>query len=148
MENNKSILDQNISPLKQVIGSLVLALVLMLASKIMPISPYSKTGHIMPWIALCGAILFFAIMNSILSLGASSHKYYWMHSVISFAGLLIVGGFFAWLISGIGIYDAGSVSWIYIVFTLGYLVFLSIVNLIKFFVYLAQRQDKRFDENN
>ncbi len=142
MNKEKSILDRNISPFKQVAAVLVFATLLMLFSTIMPASPYSKTAHIMPWTSLCGAILFFAIGNSILSFGASANKNYWMHSIISFAILLVVGGVIAWQITGIGIYDAGSVAWIYVVFTFGYLVFLSIVNIIKFVVILAQRQDK------
>jgi heme/copper-type cytochrome/quinol oxidase subunit 2 len=54
--------------------------------------------------------------------------------MISFAILLVFGGCMAWLISGVSIDDAASVKWLYVVFTIGYIVFLTIVNLIKFFV--------------
>jgi hypothetical protein len=141
--DNKSLLDVNIHPFRQALVVLGLAIVLMVLSKFMPVSPYSKTSHLMPWVAMCGSVLFYALANSVLGLSASSYPLYWMHSIIGFAGLLIVGGLIAWQMSGVGIYDAGSVSWIYVVFTLGYLVFLSIVNLIKFFVFLAERSDKR-----
>jgi hypothetical protein len=139
----KSFLNQDISPYKQGAVAFGIALVMMLLSTMTSPGKYSKIGHIAPWVALCGVILFFAIANSVLSLADHKNKLYWMQSIISFAFLLIAGGFIAYLISGVGIYDAGSVSWIYVVFTIGYLVFLSIVNLIKFFVALAQRQDKR-----
>jgi hypothetical protein len=142
MSKDNSILDQNISPFKQLIISLLLAIILMLFSKISPVIPYSKTAHILPWTSLCGAILFYAITNSILSFGASANKYYWMQSILCYVTLLAVGGLIAWQMTGIGIYDAGSVSWIYVVLSMGYLVFLSIVNLIKFVVALAQRDDR------
>jgi len=73
---------------------------------------------------------------------------YWLHSIISFVILLVVGGLMAWAISGVSINNAGSVRWIYVVFTFGYLVFLSIVNFMKFLVKLAQRQDKRMRGEN
>lgn len=140
---NKSILDKNISPFMQLGGVFILAVVLMGFSVLMPSAPYSSTAHIMPWVVLCGMILFFALANSVLSFAANDANTYWLHSIISFATLLVVGGLVAWGISGVSIGNAGSVRWLYFVLTFGYLVFLSIVNLIKFFVKLAQRQDKR-----
>lgn len=95
----------------------------------------------MPWVVQCGMILFFALINSVLSFGATDGNKYWLHSIISFATLLVTGGLMAWGISGISIGNAASVKWIYVVLTFGYLVFLSIVNLIKFLVKLAKKQD-------
>lgn len=137
----KSVLDRQISPFIQLGVVLAGTLIMMGLSLFMPATPYSSTADIMPWVVLCGMILFFALGNSILSFSASDGNTYWLHSIISFATLLIVGGLLAWWTSGVSIYDAGSVRWLYFVLTLGYLVFLSIVNLIKFFVGLAQRQD-------
>jgi hypothetical protein len=140
--SQKSLLEREISPFKQVIGVLLVAIVFMGFSSLVPSSPYSSTNGIMPWVVICGMILFFAIINSILCLGASDGNTYWLHSIISFVILLVVGGMMAWVISGVSINDAGSVRWIYVVFTFGYLVFLSIVNFMKFLMKLAQRQDK------
>jgi hypothetical protein len=138
-DKQKSILDGKISPFKQAGYAFIIALVLMLVTKLLPASPYSTTAHIMPWISLCGVILFFTLANTVLSLGQSKYENYWIHSMISYAFLLILGGLAAYLFTGIGIYDAGSVSWLYTVMTLCYLVFLSIVNLIKFFVNFAEK---------
>lgn len=140
---NKSILDRQISPFVQLAVVLGIATVLMGISNLTPSAPYSSTQHIMPWVVLCGMILFFALVNSVLSFGAVEGNKYWGQSIISFAVLLVIGGCIAWAISGVSINNAGSVRWLYFVLTFGYLVFLSIVNLIKFFVKLAQRQDKK-----
>jgi hypothetical protein len=140
---DKSILDRQISPFTQVVSVLGLSVVLMGISSLMPSAPYSSTQHIMPWVVLCGMILFFALVNSVLSFAALDGNKYWGQSIISFAGLLVVGGCIAWAMSGVSINNAGSVRWIYVVLTFGYLVFLSIVNLIKFLVKLAQRQDRK-----
>ena len=140
---HKSILDRQISPFKQMGAIILLSVILMGISELMPSAPYSSTQDIMPWVVLCGMILFYALVNSILSFGATDGNIYWMQSIFSFAALLIVGGLLAWGISGVSINEAGSVRWLYFVMTFGYLVFLSIVNLIKFFVKLAKRQDKK-----
>jgi len=138
-----SILDRQISPYQQLMAVFGRTFILMLSSRLMPAVPYSSTAGIMPWVVLCGMILFFSLMNSILSFASTDGAKYWRDSIISFAVLLIAGGFLAWGLSGVPIGAAGSVRWIYFVLTFGYLVFLSIVNLIKFFVFLAQRQDRR-----
>ena len=140
--DNKSILDRKISPFIQVSIVLVFSVILMGISELMPVAKYSSTASIMPWVVLCGMILFFALMNSVLSFGAEDGNTYWLHSIISFASLLVIGGLLAWGISGVSINNAGSVRWLYFVLTFGYLVFLSIVNFIKFLVKLAQRQDR------
>jgi hypothetical protein len=144
----KSFLEREISPFKQVIGVLLVAAIFMGFSSLVPSSPYSSTNGIMPWVVICGMILFFAIINSLLCLVAKDSNTYWLHSIISFVILLVVGGLMAWAISGVSINNAGSVRWIYVVFTFGYLVFLSIVNFMKFLVKLAQRQDKRMRGEN
>lgn len=144
---NDSILSKQVSPFMQLAFTLLLSLVLMGFSLLKPEIPYASTNTIMPWVVLCGMILFFALVNSMLSFAAVDGNTYWFHSIISFAVMLVFGGLIAWLISGVSIYDAGSVRWLYFVLTFGYLVFLSIVNLIKLFVKIAQKQDQRMNGN-
>jgi hypothetical protein len=141
------IFSTKISPFYQAGIVLVLAIIFMSISSLIPPTPYSSISEIQPWIIMCGMILFYAVGNSVLSLVSDDFKMYWLHSIISFALLLVIGGLIAYLFSGVSINDAGSVRWIYIVFTFGYLVFLSIVNLIKFLILMAQRSDDRFSED-
>ena len=96
-----------------------------------------------PWEIMASCVLFFALVNCVFSLQAKSLLIYWRNSIFSFAGLLFLGGGLAWLFSGVPIKEAGSISWILFVFSFGYLIFLSIVNIMRFVVELAQRQDKR-----
>lgn len=142
-KHGSSLLDKKISPFVQLAFVLGLSLALIGFTSILPKVPYSSTSGIMPWVVLCGMILFFALVNSVLSFNAENGSTYWFHSMISFSILLVVGGILAWAFSGVSIKNAGSVRWLYFVFTFGYLVFLSIVNLIKFLVALAQKQDQR-----
>ncbi|MBK9564723.1 MAG: hypothetical protein IPO37_05920 [Saprospiraceae bacterium] len=144
--SDQSILDREISPFRQVGVVLVATVFFMIFSNLIPTAPYSKSAHIMPWVILCGMILFFALANSVLGFGAKDTNKYWLHSIISFSMMLVIGGIMAWAISGVSIRDAGSVRWIYVVLTFGYLVFLSIVNLIRFLVVLAKKHENKLRE--
>ena len=96
-----------------------------------------------PWTIAASFTLLFAVMNSVLSLGASDQNKYWGNSIIAYMAVVVAGGFIAWLVSGQNIYEAKSFRWIYIVFTFGYLLFLSIVRLMRKIVQIAQDQDAR-----
>lgn len=95
------------------------------------------------WTVSASVLLLFAVANSVLSLGANDITQYWNKSIYSFIILCVVGAGLAWLFSGLSISEAKSFKWIYIVFTIGYLLFLSIVNLMRKIVEIAQKQDKR-----
>jgi len=95
------------------------------------------------WTVSASMVLMFAVCNSVLSLGADNVTPYWNKSIYSFVILCVVGGLMAWYFSGLSIYEAKSFKWIYVVFTFGYLLFLSIVTLMRKIVMIAQKQDKR-----
>ncbi len=96
-----------------------------------------------PWIVFTSFILFFAIANSLMSLKAASMNKYWSRSIIAFAGLLVLSAVMATVFSGLSIDEAGSFRWLFVVLTFGYLVFLSIVRLMKKIVDIAIEQDER-----
>lgn len=94
-----------------------------------------------PWLVSASMLLFFAIFNCAFSLNAPNANRYWLHSIISYVILVFVAGGLAYLITGISIYEARSMKWMYFVFTFGYLVFLSIVNFMRIIVKIARRED-------
>lgn len=94
-----------------------------------------------PWLVSSSMLLFFAIFNCAFSLNAPDANKYWLYSIISYVILVIVAAGFSYLVTGISIYEARSMKWIYFVFTFGYLVFLSIVNLMRIIVKIARRED-------
>lgn len=94
-----------------------------------------------PWTVAAAFTLLFGVINSVLSLGAKDQNKYWGSSILSYMGVLVVGGLIAWLFSGQSIHEAKSFRWIYIVFTFGYLLFLSVVRAMRKIVQIAQEQD-------
>lgn len=131
------------SPFYQLGAVLGLTIIMIGVASLLPATPYAKTSEIMPWVVVCSMILFFSMLNSAMSFNADNGAKYWLHSMISFGTLLIIGSILAWIVTGISIYQAGSVSWIYKVLTFGYLILMSIVNLVKFLLMLSKQKDEK-----
>lgn len=93
------------------------------------------------WSVATAFMLLFAVINSLMSLSATSTLRYWRDSVYSYIGLAALNALAAWGVSGIAIGDAGSYKWIYFVITFSFLVFLSMVNLMKRIVQFAEREE-------
>jgi len=97
----------------------------------------------LPWSMSAAGLLFFGLFNSVMSLSFQNQNRYWLRSIMAFAGLMIIGGVFSYVLSGQTISEAKSFRWLYIVFTIGYLAFLTIVRLMRKIVLIAKKQDKR-----
>lgn len=93
------------------------------------------------WSIGAALLLFFALLNSLMSIRAPSFAKYWSASIYSFMGLALATGLAAWGFSGIPLREAGSYRWIYIVVTVGFLVFLSMVNFMKIIVNFAEKEE-------
>ncbi len=104
------------------------------------LSPESS-DNLFPWSIASAFTLFFAVMNSLLSLRADNFAQYWQASMYSYIGLALGTGLLAWGFSGIPIGAAGSYKWIYIVVSIGFLVFLSMVNFMKIIVNFAEKEE-------
>lgn len=94
-----------------------------------------------PWSIAAAFMLLFALVNSLLSLRADSFTKYWGVSMYSYMGLAFCNALVAWLFSGISIGNAGSYRWIYIVVTIGFIVFLTLVNTVRRIVEFAEREE-------
>lgn len=94
-----------------------------------------------PWMSAAAFMLCFAVFNSVYSLSAPSIGKYWGKSIYCFMGLAAALGMFAWGVSSLSIGEAGSYKWIYFVVTIGYLVFLSMMGLMKSVVDFAQKEE-------
>ncbi len=86
-------------------------------------------------------MLLYAVGNSIFSVSSDNMAKYWGQSIYSFMGLAAASGLVAWGLSGLSIGQAGSYRWIYIVVTIGYLVFLSMMGVLRTIVAFAQREE-------
>lgn len=141
--SDKSILEYNISPFVQAGGLLAAITVFILLGKAIGATGLVDIDEGTPWLVACSFTLLFAIFNSVLSLSTPDQNKYWLQSIMSYIILVVGGGGIAYLFSGYGMDDVGSYRWIYIVFTIGYILLLTIMRTMRRIVKLAQEQDKR-----
>jgi len=136
------------NPIYQAILIFGIALSLALLEKLANVIGFMDSKPNSPWIVMTSFVLFFAIANSILSLRTQNINKYWVVSIITFIVYVACSGFIAATLSGMSFDEAGSFRWIFMVLSFGYLVFLSIVRLIRQIVEYAIGQGDHLDEDN
>jgi hypothetical protein len=140
-EKNSSLYDKLMNPIAQAALCLSGALLIMLVSKFLQYAGILAVSARFPWMTAASFLFFFAMANSVASLASVNSAQYWGRSIYSYMGLALGAGMFAWLFSSLSISEAGSYRWIFFVLTLGYLVFLSIMNMARRIVEFAQKEE-------
>lgn len=141
MTSQSSIFAQRIDPVLQAGVMLGLVLLVDIFSAIISGTNTVGVSNRFPWLCAASFMLFFALFNAVLSAAAPNTAKYWGRSLYSFMGLALGAGLLAWAFSGLKISEAGSYQWIYLVVTVGYLVFLGMISVIKNVVNFAQREE-------
>ncbi len=136
-----SVFERKMDPIRQAVIFFGASVVFMLLTWLFDRTGWYERDPLFPWSIATAFLLLFAVFNSLMSLNADSFVQYWGRSIYSFLGLAFLNGAAAWLISGVPLNEAQSYRWIYIVVTFGFLVFLSMVNLIKKIVQFAEREE-------
>lgn len=139
----ESIFSKQIHPFKQLTFALIAGSVIMLISKALMSSGSISSNNMFFWELSFSLLLCFALFNCIFSVPYVKRGEYFSTSLMSFAVVGVVSGALAYWLSGISVDDAGSVRWLYIVFTFSYLVFISIVNAMRKIIEIAKKQDAR-----
>ena len=140
-QDKHSFFDKVSNPIFQALICLAGVLLIGIIGKGLQLSGLMDISDRFPWMTAAAFMLFFSMFNSIFSLSAKNAGQYWGRSIYSFLGLATGAGLIAWLFSSLTINEAGSYRWIYIVLSIGYLVFLSIVNMIKRIVQFAEKEE-------
>lgn len=145
MFNTKYILDKGIDPVVQLGLTLILCLIINMLIWIIGQSGIVDFSIDVSWRIILTLMLFFAFFNSLLAMRAKEGSHYYMKSIIGFVLLSLIGGLIAYGFSGLSIDEAGSIKWIYFVFTFGFLVFVSIVQMMIFLVAASKRYDEKWN---
>ena len=140
-EPNSTFIARAFNPIHQALVALGAGIVVTLGGKLVNLTGIVDVPPRFPWMTAAVFMLCFALFNSVFSLSAKNTAQYWGRSIYSFMGLAFVSGLVAWLFSSLTIDEAGSYRWIFIVVTIAYLIFLSIVALMRQIVDFAQREE-------
>ncbi len=141
MTSEGSIFARRVDPVLQAAVILGIVFVVDVGSVIVAGTDTVGVSNRFPWLCAASFMLFFSLFNAVLSASAPDTGKYWGRSLYSFMGLALGAGLLAWAFSGLTISQAGSYRWIYLVVTVGYLVFLGMISAIKNVVNFAQREE-------
>ena len=136
-----SIFDKGLNPVLQASMTFGGVIVFILVAKLIKLTGLIYVPDRFPWITAASFLLLFAIFNSVFSLSAENILKYWGRSIYSYLGLAFASGVVAYFSSAMSIDEAGSYRWIYIVLTIGYLVFLGMMAFMRQIVEFAQREE-------
>ena len=138
---NTSIFEKDISPYKQ--GLIILISTLFFHLIILTVASTDSFLSRTYWTVSIAMVLVYALFNSIISLSTKDQNSYYLKSIITYVLLCISGGILAYLFSKKNIDEAGPYRWMYIVFTMVYILILVIIRTMRVIVTLAQKKDKR-----
>ena len=135
-----SIFSKEIHPFKQAGVALALMFLSLLVTKGIQ---KETTDPVVFWEVSLSVLMGFCLFNSIFSFSYPHVGKYFRDSIYSYVAVAAIGGYAAYLFSGLSIDEAGAFRWLYLVFTFSYLVFISIVNTMRKILELVKKQDAR-----
>lgn len=138
---NESLFEKSIDPVLQAAVALGGVLAFIVVAKFIDLIGLMEIPERFPWMTAAAFLLLFALFNSVFSLSSENMLKYWGRSVYSFLGLAAAAGGLAYLFSSLSIGQAGSYKWIYVVVSIGYLVFLSMMATMRKVVEFAQKEE-------
>ncbi len=139
--DNPSYWNRAKDPIIQALLALGSVLLVIMVSELIDLTGLLSVEEDFPWLTAASFLLFFAVFSSIASLMAQNRQKYWGRSMYSFIGLALGSGLLAWGFSSLSIGQAGSYRWIFIVVSFCYLVFMSLINLMRTIVDFAQKEE-------
>lgn len=143
MTEQASLFNKEINPLLQAGVILLVSIVIILIGKLLGLDVEGKFGTIFPWSMSASFLLFYIIFNSAFCFSYNNQNQYWILSIIGYIGLILIGGYLSYFLSGLTISEAKSMKSIYIIFTVGYTVLLTIVRSMRTILQIVLKQDKR-----
>ncbi|WP_367390498.1 hypothetical protein [Lewinella sp. LCG006] len=138
---SESIFSKTISPVYQAAMALGGVVVISLLAKLVGLTGITEVPQSFPWMSAASFMLLFALFNSVLSVSSKDLMKYWGTSIYCFLGLAAAAAGVAYVLSSLSMSEAGSYRWIYIVVGIGYLVFLSLMAMLRKIVEFAQREE-------
>ncbi|HRI00924.1 MAG TPA: hypothetical protein PK006_07730 [Saprospiraceae bacterium] len=97
------------------------------------------------WMITTAILLFYILFNCLFSFQTKDKMEYYAQSIYTYVALIVSGILVAQFITGQTLFETDSHPWIIMVFSMVYLVFISILNLIRKIVEIALRQEKNLE---
>lgn len=125
------------APRRQGIAALALGLTMMLGGLAFARSP------LFPWLVAGACLLLYTVATNLLSIFSDHFGKYFQESLVTFVVLMLALSLPAYLISGLGIRQAGTYRTIFIVLIMAFFVLAALSRLVRNGVDFLLRKDKK-----
>ncbi len=145
---DKSIFNYSIKPIYQ--GLFVGALFFLALAMLKVMEWFSSEIYLINYCWLFGTalLLFFILINSVFSFTTQDKLHYFRNSIYTYLACLVLFVALNSSISGKSVFEVDTYSWIITVFSIVYIVFITIINLVRKIVEIAINQNKKIEDES
>lgn len=141
ISNGKSLFSKQVSPVYQALLAFGGVVIFSVIGSFFSLSN-EKLSQQFPWMIAAAFMLVYALFNSVFWISATNNAEYISRSISSYVGLAVASGLLAYAISGLAPSEAGSIKAIFLILTIGYVVFLAIMGTIKQLIKFFNKEEK------
>ena len=141
MKKESSFYEKSTDPVWIFISLLACQIVLVLGAKLLGIMNVFQASERFPWMAGAAMLFVFSMFSCLLLIPAKDVSIYIKRAMYSFMGLIFFTYVVAWLFTGKMIDEVGSFKWIYLVLTVGFLLFIGITVFVRQLITFAEEED-------
>lgn len=146
MPANKSIFDHSFKPVYQGLMVVSIYIVLLLVILILKFIHWIELEPLDYWKFSTSLVLFYIMVSCIFCFTAKEKITYYRNALFTYAAIIFTfTGISNWF-SGISLFQAESYSWILTVFSIIFIVMLTIINLVRKIVEIAIKQDNKIKD--
>lgn len=141
MKESNSFYDRPFDPLRLFFivggGFIILAL----GAKMLEWTNMMEPSVKFPYMAGAASLFIFAMFGSLFIVKAKNVPKYLGRAIYSYLGLAATTILFSWLLTATSIGNVGTFKWIYMVLTIGFMIFLGIMVFVRKIVEFAEKEE-------
>ena len=141
--NKTSIYQREVTPMMQAATVFGLILVIFFGLYLSYLFKWYMYDPMDIWMIGTAMMLFFILFNCIFGFNNENITIYFRNSIYSYIVLVLVTCLLCQWITKVSVFDAKTYSWILVVFSIVYIIFMTVLGLIKKIVSIDIKQDKK-----
>lgn len=141
MEKEPSFYEKSFDPLWLLLLLGGAQLVLILGAKLLEVMNLLETSERFPWMTGAAMLFIFSMFAALLLVSTKDIPKYIGRAIYGFMGLVLSTNLVAWLFTGKTINEVGSYRWMYLVLTVGFVVFLGIMVFVRQIITFAEEEE-------
>jgi len=140
-DKTQSILSKRIHPVKLGLITILLMIAMMLILR-MSADQQLESNKLFYWEISLVFLMAYALFSCVFSLNAVNKLKYFITSILIYIAIVIIGIVTASFFSGLAIDEAASFEWMFKLFSICYLILISVFNLMSTVIELLRKQDE------